>query len=172
MKVGSGRDFWAKMKHWLPLCDEIRSGKHTRRSAYAAFAALRVAGHLPSMGPAYFTKIIFFADPKADGYILDQWTARSVHTLTSQSKWPAVIIDYGTKAKAASDPRHLRVRVIDRVTDTDYEDFCLLVEDVGRQIGSTPHATEEMLFSAGGRNPHPWRRHVMTSWAHQLPPFY
>jgi hypothetical protein len=172
MKASCGRDLWTKSAAWLPLCDEIRNGKHNRRSAYSAFAALRIAGNLPSMGPAYFTKIIFFADPIADGYILDQWTARSVHTLTGQCTWPSVVVDHGTKAKAISDPKYLRVRVIDHVNATDYEDFCLMVENLGLRFKLTAHQMEELLFSSGGRKPHPWRDHVMSSWASQTPPFY
>lgn len=172
MKANHGRDFWTAKASWLPLCDDIRSGAHTRRSAFAAFSALRTAGQLPSMGPAYFTKIIFFAAPKADGYILDQWTARSVHILTGQWAWPAVAIDHGTKLKASSNPIHLRVRVVDRVTSVDYEDFCLLVDNIGFRLGITPERAEEMLFSSGGKSPRPWRGHVMTSWATQTPPFY
>lgn len=172
MKTNHGHDLWVAKNHWLPLCDEVRQGKHTRRSAFEAFSKLKASGKLPCMGPAYFTKIIFFADPKADGYILDQWTARSVHLLTGQWQWPSVVADYETKKKAVSDPSQLRLRVIDKVTGTDYEDFCLFVEDVGARLGIHAHQAEEQLFSNGGRQAHPWRTHVMSAWVSQSPAFY
>lgn len=172
MKAHHGRDFWTAKAHWLPLCDEVRQGKHTRRSAFDAFSKLKANGKLPCMGPAYFTKVIFFADSKADGYILDQWTARSVHLLTGQWQWPRVEADYTTKKKAVNDPTQLRVRVIDKVTGADYEDFCVLVEDVGARLGIHPHLAEEQLFSTGGKQAHPWRAHVMSAWTRQSPVFY
>jgi hypothetical protein len=172
MKTNHGQDFWTAKTHWLPLCDEVRQGKHTRRSAFDAFSKLKASGKLPCMGPAYFTKIIFFADHKADGYILDQWTARSVHMLTGQCQWPSVLTDHESKKMAVTDPTKLRLRVVDKVTGADYEDFCVLVEDVGGRLGIHPHLAEEQLFSIGGKHAHPWRTHVMTAWTSQSPVFY
>lgn len=165
MTSRNARKLLPTIANWLSLCDEVRQGKHTRKSAFSAFAKLKAAKMMPGMGPAYFTKIIFFADPKGDGYILDQWTARSTHLLTGQSKWPAILVNAETRAKAKVKPESLRVRVVDRVTADHYEDYCAMVEHIGGTQNMHPHTVEEKLFSAGGHSPHPWRHHLMTSWA-------
>lgn len=172
MSVRNARKLVPTMANWLPLCDEIRQGKHSRKSAFNAFSKLKASRKMPGMGPAYFTKIIFFADPKGDGYILDQWTARSAHLLTGQSKWPAILVNAETRENAKSRPEALRVRVVDRVTADHYEDYCEMVEHIGAVQGIHPHVVEERLFSAGGHSPHPWRHHVMTGWVSGLAPLY
>jgi len=172
MSVRNARKLVPTMANWLPLCDEIRQGKHNRKSAFTAFSKLKAAKKMPGMGPAYFTKIIFFADPKGDGYILDQWTARSAHMLTGQSKWPAITLNHETREDAKTRPEALRLRVVDRVTADHYEDYCSMVEHIGATLTIHPHVVEERLFSAGGHNPHPWRDHIMTAWAVGLNPLY
>ncbi len=69
----------------MAVIERIRNGELNRQSAYAEFKQLRERQLLPNIGPAYFTKIIFFAHPAHNGYILDQWTARSMHILTMQT---------------------------------------------------------------------------------------
>jgi hypothetical protein len=82
MKAGHGRSIWATRKDWLPVCEQLRAGIIPNRvEAFEAFRLLRHGGKLPGMGPAYFTKVLFFARPIQDAYILDQWTARSMLTL-------------------------------------------------------------------------------------------
>lgn len=168
MHVGNGRKAWAARAHWLPLCDEIRAGKHTRKNAYNEFAKLRASKKLPGMGPAYFTKIIFFSSPSHDGYILDQWTARSIHILTDQDQIPLVQKESSTVAKAKVNPFNLKIIVSDKTTANDYEDYCQRVEDLAVALGVTPHRAEEMMFSSGAPHQHPWREHVRSAW----PPFY
>jgi len=174
MQRGNGRRAWAARANWLPICQIIRNGGHTRSTGYAAFAALRNGGGLPGMGPAYFTKILFFADPKADAYILDQWTTRSIHVLTGQGQCPAVRKDHSTAKKAAfnCDPTKLRLIVDDKVSVADYVDYCSRVEEIGQILGMAPHAVEERLFSSGGKYPHPWRAYVMSAWANSRGSLY
>lgn len=174
MQRGNGRRAWAARESWLPVCHDVRAGRHSRSSGYAAFSELRASARLPGMGPAYFTKLLFFADPKADAYILDQWTTRSIHLLTGQGQYPAVRKDYATAKKAIllEAPTKLRVIVDDSVSVSDYLDYCLRVETLGRLLNLHPHAVEERLFSAGGRHPHPWRAYVMSAWSHSSPSIY
>lgn len=174
MQRGNGRRAWAARANWLPVCQAVRAGGHTRSTGYAAFSALRNGGGLPGMGPAYFTKILFFADPKADAYILDQWTTRSIHLLTAQGQCPAVRKDYSTVKKAAlfSDPTKLRLIVGDDVSVSDYLDYCTRVEQLGQILGMTSHAVEERLFSSGGKCPHPWRAYVMSAWTNSTRSLY
>lgn len=174
MQRGNGRRAWAARANWLPLCQAVRAGRHSRATGYAAFSALRASGRLPGMGPAYFTKVLFFADPKADAYILDQWTTRSIHLLTAQGQCPAVRKDYATAKKVAlfGAPTKLRLIVGDSVSVSDYLDYCSRVEDLGRTLSMHPHAVEERLFSSGGKNPHPWRAYVMSAWNNSIPSLY
>lgn len=161
MRVNHGRALLAHRTHWKTICDDLRNGEHTRQSAYDAFKRLRTERKLPGMGPAYFTKLIHFACPKAKGYILDQWTARSVHALTNQASWPAVQVS----VRATSiNPSSLRVRVIDRVSAADYEDYCDWIDSLATHLLIPGVEVEEKLFSSGGKNPHEWRKHVLADW--------
>jgi hypothetical protein len=99
------------------------------------------------IGPAYFTKLIFFANPRHDGYIMDQWTSRSVNFLLERSP----IVKMRTKNHV--DPRN---------DEAAYERFCCAVEALSDLlINRSPEETEQCLFSTGGRQPHPWRRYLL-----------
>lgn len=166
MQRGNGRRIWDVRKDCLLLCTAIRAGQHTRASGFDAFLALRNNKLLPGMGPAYFTKILFFASPLQDAYILDQWTARSMHLLSRQGRYPAVRKDYTSAAKALryNAPGMLRMIVDDKVSSADYVDYCNQVDNLAANLGWHAHQAEERLFSSGGRAPHPWRSQVMTAW--------
>ena len=80
MKKNHGESLFNKSLDWLKVADEIRHGALDRVSAYEKFSMLRADKNLPGMGPAYFTKLIFFLLPgNPRGYIMDQWTASSVN---------------------------------------------------------------------------------------------
>ncbi|WP_152565160.1 hypothetical protein [Methylobacter sp. BBA5.1] len=167
MRMSNGRDAWDARSKWLPICDDIRAGKYTRMDGFDAFRKLRVKNQLPGMGAAYFTKILFFATPSQDAYILDQWTARSMHILTNQRRWPSVQIDYLSAKRAAIEekPQRLRVSVTDRVTASDYEYFCQLIKKLADSLSIHPHEAEERIFGIGGKTPSAWRAHVMDNWS-------
>lgn len=154
MRYGNGRHSWRALSEWLPICDDIRAGKYTRKQGFEAFRNLRSGYQLPGMRPAYFTKILFFAGPTADAYILDQWTARSIHILTNQRQWPSV----------QQPPKSANAYVTDGVTASDYECYCLLVEQLARDLSLHPHSVEERMFGNGGRNPSLWRAYVRDNW--------
>lgn len=99
------------------------------------------------IGPAYFTKLIFFANPRHDGYIMDQWTSRSVNLLVDG---PAVV----------------KMRTLDHVdprnSSQNFERFCKVVEAISTQLlNRTPEETEQCLFSTGGKKPAAWRRYLV-----------
>lgn len=71
---------WEHRSAWLPIVHDLRGGKLDGRTAYRRFFDARIKG----LGPAYFTKIIYFLAHK-DGYILDQWTAKSMEILQIRS---------------------------------------------------------------------------------------
>lgn len=174
MQRGNGRRIWAARENCLAVCTDVRAGRHTPASGFQAFSLLRDKKSLPGMGPAYFTKILFFAAPSQNAYILDQWTARSMHLLSGQGAYPAVRKDYTSAAKAQrlKAPEVLRVIVDDKVTSADYVDYCNQVNGLAASLGWPAHQVEERLFSSGGKVPHPWRAEVMAGWTGPTWNFY
>jgi hypothetical protein len=139
-----GRTAWAERERWLPLVRQLRCTDVSRSAAYEAFDRLRIQG----LGPAYFTKLIYFLRQCDDGYILDQWTGKSVSILFDQN---FIEFDHGGLV-SRKNPAHV------------YERYCVNVEHLARRIGKGPPETEELLFSRGGRSKHPWREYVVSNW--------
>lgn len=144
---------------WLEIAQSVQRGDLSRSEAYDAFAELRAKGDLPGMGPAYFTKLIFFLMPRSKpvGYIMDQWTACSINILLDD---PAAIRTDATISWAGPSKLESQYVVSDHNSSDQYERFCGAVEDLARQLKLPPDATELLLLSEGGRKPHPWREYV------------
>jgi len=168
MRVNNGRLIWSAKDVWLPICERLRAGElQNREEAYETFRSLRLSNELPGMGPAYFTKILFFARPTQNAYILDQWTARSIHVLTLNRTWPKVLVDSISLKRMTAQggsARHIRATVSDHVTSSDYERYCRLVEKIALTAGMAPFEVEEHMFGEGGRHPTAWRSYVMENW--------
>tara|TARA_B110000908_G_C10264115_1_gene461993 strand:+ start:3652 stop:4377 length:726 start_codon:yes stop_codon:yes gene_type:complete len=142
---------WAleSFKSWEPLIEELRQGLSSFE-AYDKFHSLRT-NNLRGIGPAYYTKLIFFCQPKHDGYIMDQWTARSVNLLLNRpfdliklnkSKYFQGVSDYNDKCV--------------------YKKFCCNVESLAKECGyDEPKEIEEALFSKGGHKKLDWRKYVI-----------
>ncbi len=148
MRPVNARRCWKEKHSWLSHLRQLREGQLSRRQAYEGFASLRREGKLPGVRPAYFTKLIFFLRPSDDGYIMDQWTGKSVNLLTGKS---LVCLDFSG-------------HVSDKTSAQCYESFCLTVEQLSACCGFSPSTTEERLFSVGGRNPGDWRKHVKKNY--------
>lgn len=176
MKRGHGRLIWKHRTVWAPICEKMASGDLKPTDAYAAFLLKRMEDQLPGMGPAYFTKLIFFATcahrkTVGNAFILDQWTARSVHCLTNQFEWPRVSVDYATKNrfKQSKNPSAVRVTVSDRVSASDYQKYCHFVDELARTLAvEPPYLLEEKMFGAGGRSPSGWRLFLMQNGGRYL----
>jgi hypothetical protein len=148
MTAKNGRLAWAARANWIPVLNQLRSGQLDRRAAYRLFYALQRDRKLPGVGPAYFTKLIFFIRPDLNGYILDQWLARSINLLFEPRI--KLVVDRQTHRKTVSN-----------VNDAEaYEWFCLRVEEVAAYLGVTPPQAEERMFSSGGRRAGKWRAYV------------
>jgi hypothetical protein len=130
---------------WNRICSDLREGKLDRRSAYESFATLRSQGSLVGMGPAYFTKLIYFLHPAQNGYIMDQWTGRSTNTLFKSK------IVQMTAANTVSDKN----------TPQDYETLCSCVEHLAERIATSPENIELMMFGRGGHKKNAWRTYVI-----------
>lgn len=145
MKRGHGLSFFKNESHWLPLCQKLRLGQINRKDAYQQFKEIRANGYLNGMGPAYYTKLIFFLHPFHDGYIMDQWTGSSINLL------------FPPKVVSLSSQFHVN----DHNTADDYEDYCKCIESLSHTLIKKPEIVEQMLFSYGGRNKGKWRKYVI-----------
>jgi len=136
-------------KEWLELIEKIKSNQiRSREEAYALFTALRKNKKLKGMGPAYFTKLICFVNPSLKGYIMDQWTSKSINLL------------FENKIVALTNSGH----VADKNSSAIYEDFCLKIEFLADLLNLKPIDLEENLFSNGGINKGKWRQFVVDNW--------
>jgi hypothetical protein len=156
MSVRNGRLALRAPRTILELVGQIRYSVLDRADDYERFYRARREGSMNGIGPAYYTKLLFFIRPDQDSYILDQWTARSIHVLTGSCEFPRV----------ARLPRN-QARVPDTITPQDYEKYCRIVDVIAGHAGPmrwTGADVEERLFSEGGRAPKPWREHVKKQW--------
>ena len=151
MRHDHGRRAWSKKNGWLGTIERLRRSHlqpETRSQTYEIFRELRKAGQLPGVGPAYFTKIMFFLRPDLNAYILDQWTSRSINLL------------YPEESLIRLGPSN---NVLDSNSGETYEIFCLKIEDLAKRIGRTSIETEKIIFGGGGKNPAPWRKYVVAN---------
>lgn len=150
---------------WLAVADRLRTGRLARAEGYEAFRALRTASKLKGMGPAYFTKLIYFlmprdGSPHLPGFIMDQWAGCSVNVLMGRE---IVLMDStGTwKRKRKELKKTYSFRVSDINTGEDYEAFCATVDRLASYFGKSGDEIDRALLSDGGRAPAEWRRYVM-----------
>lgn len=131
------------------IIKKIRRGEFTRTEAFAKFRALKGSF---GMGPAYYTKLIFFALPSHDGYIMDQWTSRSINLLCDRQ-----VVRMANRSVRPDN------------TEDNYEDFCKAVEALvphfrarGQEVDA--EWVEACLFAGRSRKPPlPWRQYVCES---------
>ena len=134
---------------WLDIVKRMRNNDiKTRKEAYDLFQVLRKNKKLKGMGPAYFTKLICFVNPNLKGYIMDQWTSKSINLL------------FDNKIVALTNSGH----VADKNNASIYEDFCLKIEYLSELLKLNPIDLEENLFSNGGINKGKWRQFVVDNW--------
>ena len=141
------------------IISTLRNKPVDRTSAYKLFSNLRAQG-LKGIGPAYFTKIIYFwtHNSKDRGYILDQWTARSTNLIFGE---PLVILDKFQRFQRVSDANN----------EKHYDKFCIGIELVTKALKSfneTHHLVmssdevQRKMFSAGGKRKVSWRAFVLS----------
>lgn len=154
MKRDHGRSVFSDSSSWLPIVGQLRSEHISSVEAYAKFLDLRSARRLPGMGPAYFTKLIFFAAPSHDGFIMDQWTARSTNLLLNS----AVIHTIVTKSNSG----RIQHTVSDKNDADIYQKFCNFICKLADELGYRGRESqiEEALFSTGRGKGH-WRNYVI-----------
>ena len=147
MKVGHGISAWAERGNWTGALEAALAGGLSRAELYRRFAAVPTTG----MRAAYFTKLIHFASATTEapiGYIMDQWTAKSVNLICRRQ---VVTLDAAGYVLPIND-HHV------------YDAFCQAIDAIGRALRITGSQAEERIYSRGGRQPAAWRRHVKTHW--------
>ena len=146
--------------YWETIVNNMLDGNICRDEAYKQFHCLVKNGKLKGMGPAYFTKLIYFLEPTHNGYIMDQWTARSMNLLRSSDHCKIHLI--ATNWTSNRKFRNFRVHSIKNDVAI-YSAFCEDLEDLARFLDMTPDETEKQIFSRGGRweNKGCWRRYVL-----------
>lgn len=148
MKVGHGKALFETRSAWLPIVEDLRTVKYSRLQTYSMFSQLREERKLPGCGPAYFTKFIFFLSCGQPGYIMDQWTGKSIQLLTGTTR-PIL-----TKSGYVADEN----------TGQEYDGFCRTIELLAQELNVSPRETEEKIFSVGGKNAGQWRCYVRKNW--------
>lgn len=145
-----------KINFWLPICEEIRNGKLSRGEAYKKLITVRNQKQMGGMGPAFFTKLIFFLmhKQKNQGYIMDQWTGASVNLLTNRE-----IVNL---KKIKNQESYYEI-VSDKNSEEDYENFCSFIEQIAEKIKENPIKVELAMFSNGGKFKGGWRKFVIKS---------
>lgn len=131
------------------IIGDLRSGKISREESYSRFFELRRARpkRIVGMGPAYFTKLIFFCSQYHNGYIMDQWTSKSINMIFGSR----LVNLYGNGY------------VSDRNDTESYVNYCTSVEKLAEIGGWSPEETEIRLFSEGRRKG-AWRNYVTENW--------
>ena len=139
---------------WLEVAEGIRAGMD-RKDAYSAFASLRQDGKLFGIGPAYFTKLIYFLTPRdrkdiAQGYIMDQWAGCSINLLLDRK---IVLIDVRLDAFTVSK----------RNTGENYEKFCAAVDELRKVVDLGPDELDQAMsmVSDSGEKEKSWRQYVI-----------
>lgn len=152
MRIDAARRLDKYEDSWIKVIRSLRRENLTRMDSYSLCSETVSRNPSGGIGPAYYTKLIFFANPRHDGYIMDQWTSRSVNLLVS-----------GNPIVAMRTPNH----VSPANTAETYETYCRIVETLSKLlIDKNPEETELCLFSTGGRDLpgggelRKWRRHV------------
>ena len=145
---------------WKAVADDILSGNSTRGGAYEAFASLRKNNQLPGMGPAYYTKLIYFlSQPQNRGYIMDQWTARSYNLLHGNHD---ILMNKQIKKSG-----ELQAHVSDKNTSSAYEKFCYFIEKTADSLGEAVSADDvELSMFSEGRGKGVWRSYLKAQDKH------
>lgn len=129
----------------------LRKGEISRAEAFNLFCN---EGRIKGLGPAYFTKLLYFFDSNNSKkmYIMDQWTTKPILMLTGKN-----II------------RHVDTGPTSFNTGKNYDLFCTIIEDLQGPLNlSDGSFVEEKLFSVGSVRKKPrgeFRQFVVDNWS-------
>lgn len=145
-----GVTLFIRYKEIEPIINDMRGGKINHLESYQRFDDIWKQPENLGMGAAYFTKLIFFCEPSHKGYIMDQWTSKSVNLLTGED---VVYLTAGHVNK--------------KNTVDNYQRFCEYTENLASTLGTSGENVEIAMFSKGGRKKWPWRQYVVDQTKNQ-----
>ncbi|SFO60391.1 hypothetical protein SAMN04488519_10915 [Algoriphagus ornithinivorans] len=126
----------------------LRKGRSSRFEAYNLFSG---KNEVPGLGPAYFTKLLYFFSPEPNMYIMDQWTTKPILLLTGKN-----IIRHTSQGPTKFN------------TGKNYELFCSIIDYLAPIIGAqNGDEVEQRLFSVGSIKKKPrgeFRQYVFDLW--------
>lgn len=132
----------------IRLVKELRNGNfETRQQAFEVFQNQRSANMLPGIGIGYFTKLICFLAPNLNGYIMDQWVAKSINLLTGQQ-----IVNLTSNNW-----------VNDKNESNTYEIFCQHIDNLAELLNCSGFEAEKRIFSVGRGNGQ-WRNYLINNY--------
>lgn len=159
------RDMVAGDGEWLTVADRIRHGDLTRQAAYEELQKLRAEGRLKGMGPAFFTKLIYFLSPrpgssKPQAYIMDQWAGCSINLMAGKN---IVLMDTSTGWHSSKGVfyQSSNFRVSNANGGEHYEEFCLNMDALARECDKTADQIDRAVLGSGGRQKDIWRKYVI-----------
>jgi hypothetical protein len=142
---------WAGIHRLEPILRELRLGKICRLEGYRQFREVTWDDDDPvkGLGPAFYTKLLFFVPAASPGYIMDQWTAKSMQLLVEDGgRGPSIRMSQGYVAASNGE--------------STYELFCQFIEKLAERYGISADNAEELVFSGSGER---WRSHVVSNWS-------
>lgn len=159
----SGKFFDLADQGWLAVAEMVRSGQLSRQDAYTEFSKLREADKLYGVGPAYFTKLIYFLTPrdgsqKANPFIMDQWAGCSINLFVNRELVKMDVTRSWGKGK--QEPK-LSYRVADANTSSHYEAFCAEADALCNHFGLSADEMDRALVANGGQKKSSWRKYVI-----------
>jgi hypothetical protein len=128
-----------------PIISAMRRGNLGHIEAYDEFYKVWKRPVKIGVGAAYFTKLIFFCEPSHKGYIMDQWTSKSINLLTDQ---PIVHL---TSSGHVSDKNTLE----------NFNNFCNCIDSIAKKLGHIGEEIEIAIFSQGKPKKLAWRDYVI-----------
>jgi len=140
---------WKAMALLVPKLTALRAGGMTRITAYRLFTD---GNAVPGLGPAYFTKLLYFFSPEPDCYIMNKNTGKSMDLLTGN--WVVRLTGNA---------------VYNLNKAGNYQAFCEEIDSLAGLLGNTGEQIEERMFSKGGAHKAPWRSHVEANWPTHKP---
>lgn len=143
-----GKTLFSRKDEILPIVAEMRSSSIDHLGAYKAFDDIWQKKQALGMGAAYFTKLIFFCEPRHQGFIMDQWTSKSTNMLCDEN-----IIDLTNDG------------FVTKNNDSNtYNKFCNAVQGIATNLNTSAERIEMAMFSQGRHTPAAWRQYVVKNW--------
>lgn len=156
---------------WLKVSQKLRCGEIGHLEAFEEFTALRKGGLLKGMGPAYFTKLIYFlqfsdSSKGPGGYIMDQWASETVNLLTDTD---TVLLDANVsrrwkKLKRNEEPVVVvsaNSRVSDLNTSENYRKFCSAMDEMASELNMNRSEIDCAVMGQGDNANNNWRYYLV-----------